>query len=209
MTALVLSALLAQVPPVELHRTETQREGRAPFDLAPVALHTALVRACRLEETLPMGRGTAVKFRCAGMLDPETARKRCREAAKNDALPEGVTEESCLSEYARGRFLFPGEVRELVIARNRRSKPVAAFEVLEGDSLVAFAPVGDAVLVGIGDSQRVRFAVVSVTGILRAPRLGKDAVDVQASGGRIRITGRASAMQVYLAPQNGRLRVVR
>src|SRR5207244_1918086 len=80
-------------------------------------------------------------------------------------------------------------------------------QVLEGDLLGTFQPVGDAVLVGVSVGDRVAFAVVSSHGILKAPPLGKEAVDVDVAHGRIRVTGKAHAMQVYLVPQNGQLRV--
>jgi len=63
------------IKPVELHRTQTEREGSPPFDLVPSQVRADLEK-CRVEETLPMGRGTAEKRRCGGMLDAEAAIRR-------------------------------------------------------------------------------------------------------------------------------------
>jgi hypothetical protein len=204
----LLAALLAApLPPVQLHRTDTQRAGSPPFDLAPNDLHGVELSRCRVEETLPMGAGIAEKRRCTGHLDAETAQRRCKDAARSNALPQDVTPESCLADYQRGRFLFRGEMKEIVVARRRDLSAVAAFVILEGDLLAMFQPVGDAVLVGITGADRVHYAVVSVHGVLRAPPLGDEAVDVDVSRGRIHVTGKARAMQVDLVPENGRLRV--
>ena len=195
-----------QVKPVELERTQTEAAGSAPFDLAPSPL-TADLKKCRVEETLPMGQGTAEKRVCGGMLDAEAAEQRCKDAGKHDSLPQGVTKDSCLADYQRGKFLFPGEVREVIIARRRDGKTVATFQVLSTDLLATFQPVGDAVLVGVSVGERVAFAVVSSHGILKAPPLGEEAVDVEVAHGRIRVTGKARAMHVDLVPQNGVLKV--
>lgn len=205
MILLLAAALAAQIPPVQLHRTETQREGWAPFDLAPIDLRGAEIAGCRVEETLPMGTGTAEKRRCPGRLDAESARRRCKDAARHDSLPQGVTGESCLGEYQRGHFLFPGELKEVIVARRRNGARVAAFEILEGDLLAAFQPVGEAVLIGVGGGDRVRYAVVSPRGLLRAPRLGEEAMDVEVARGRIRVTGKK--VHLELVPQDGELRV--
>ena len=194
------------IKPVELHRTQTEREGSPPFDLVPSQVRADLEK-CRVEETLPMGGGTAEKRRCGGMLDAEAAIRRCKDAARHDVLPQGVTKDSCLADYQRGKFLFPGELKEVIVARRRDGKTVASFQVLEGDLLDTFQPVGDAVLVGVAVGDRVAFAVVSSHGILKAPPFGEEAVDVDVAHGRIRVTGKAHAMQVYLVPQNGQLRV--
>ena len=194
------------VKPVELERTQTERAGSPPFDLVPSGL-TADLHKCRVEETLPMGSGTAEKRACNGMLDEVAAAERCKDAARHDGLPQGVTKESCLDDYLHGKFLFPGEVREVVIARRRDGKAVATFQVLQGDLLATFQPVGGAVLVGISVGERVAFAVVSSQGILKAPPLGDEAVDVEVVHGRIRVTGKARAMQVDLVPSNGVLKV--
>jgi len=211
---LILIAFLAASPPrqkplapVELHRTETEREGSAPFDLAPNDLRGAEIKGCLVEETIPMGGGIAEKRRCPGRLDAENARRRCKDAARHNSLPSGVTAESCLAEYQRGRFLFAGELREVIVARRRDGTRVATFEILEGDVLANFQPVGDAILVGVGGGDRVHYAVVSWRGVLRAPPLGDEAVEVEVARGRIRVIGKARAMQVDLIPQNGQLRV--
>lgn len=209
---IVLLALLLAAPrpakktvkPLELHRTQTGRAGSPPFDLEPSELSPEVAQ-CRVEETLPMGRGTAEKRRCDGMLDVETATDRCKDASRHDALPQGVTKESCLADYQHGKFLFPGEVREVIIARRRDGKTVATFQVLQGDLLATFQPVGDAVLIGVTVGDRVSYAVVSSHGILKAPRLGEEAVDVDVSRGRIRVTGKSRALHVELVPQNGKL----
>jgi hypothetical protein len=213
---IVLLALLAAAPrphkvkpvkPVELHRTQTERAGSPPFDLVPSEVRLREIKNCRVEETLPMGAGTAEKRSCGGTLDAESVRRRCKDAARNDMLPVDVTKESCPADYQRGKFLFPGELKEVIVARRRDGKTVAAFQVLEGDLLATFQHVGDAVLVGITSGERVAFAVVSSHGILKAPPLGDEAVDVEVAHGRIRVTGKAHAMQVYLVPQNGELHV--
>ncbi len=207
MILLALALLAASIPPVQLRRTETQREGSPPFDLPPNDTPGAEIEACRVEETLPMGAGTAEKRTCQGRLDPDSARRRCRDASRHNALPQGVTPDSCLGDYQRGRFLFPGELKEVIVARRRDGSRVAAFEVLEGDLLATFQPVGDAVLIGVGGGDRVHYAVVGTRGLLRAPPLGDEAVDVDVARGRIRVTGRARAMQVDLIPRDGVLRV--
>lgn len=207
MIALVLALLTAGIPPLKLHRTQTEREGSPPFDLAPDEVRGAEIAGCRVEETLPMGGGTAEKRRCPGRLDPESAERRCKDAARHDSLPQGVSAESCLGEYQRGRFLFPGELKEVIVARRRDGQRVAAFEVLEGDTLATFQTVGDAVIIGVGGGDRVHYAVVSARGLLRAPRLGNGAREVEVAGGRIRVTGKSRTLPVDLVPRNGELQV--
>lgn len=209
MIALLALLLTAPVPPVQLRQTETQREGSAPFDLAPTDLRRAEIDSCRVEETLAMGGGTAEMRSCPPRLDAETARGRCKDSAQQNSLPQGVTPESCLADYQRGKFLFRGELKEVIVARRRDGARVAVFKVLEGDVLATFQPVGDAVLVGVGGGDHVRYAVISARGVLRAPPLGDEAVEVEVAHGRIRVTGKARAMQVDLIPHNGRLRVER
>lgn len=201
-----LLLLATAVPPVQLHQTQTDRAGSPPFDLVTSPLRESEIAACRLEETVPMGGGTAEKRTCPGRLEGEPLRLRCKEAARHDQLPRGATAESCAADYQRGRFLFAGERKEIVVARRRDGKRVAAFEILEGDLLATFSPVGDAVLIGVGGGERVRYAVVSSRGLLRAPPLGDEAVEVSVAHGRIRVTGKARAMQVDLVPQNGALK---
>lgn len=203
---LLLAILLAKpIPPVELHRTETARAGSPPFDLAPSDVRAAELERCRVEETLPMGAGTAQKLSCPGNLDDETVQRRCRR----ESLPRGITRDSCPADYAAGKFLFPGEMKEVIVARRRDGKRVAAFPIFEGDISATFQPVGDAVLVGVHSGDRVQFAVVSSRGVLRAPPLGDEAVDVEVARGRIRVTGKARAMQVDLIPHDGELKVER
>jgi hypothetical protein len=202
-----LSVAAGAVPPVRLHRTETERAGSPPFDLVPNDLRPDEIASCRVEETLPMGTGVAEKRTCPGRLDAESVRRRCKQSARHDTLPGGVTAESCPDDYRVGRFLFPGERKEVIIARRRDGKQVATFEILEGDVLANFSPVGDAVLIGVSGAERVHYAVISSRGLLRAPPLGDEAVDVEVTRGRIRVTGKARAMQVDLIPQNGTLRV--
>ena len=43
-----LLLLATSVPPVQLHRTETERAGSPPFDLVPDELREAEIAACRL-----------------------------------------------------------------------------------------------------------------------------------------------------------------
>ncbi len=204
---LTILVLASAVPPVQLHQTQTDRAGSPPFDLVPNQLPESEIAACRVEETIPMGAGVAEKRTCPGKLDAESLRRRCKDAASHDALPQGITGESCAGDYQRGRFLFAGELKEVVVARRRNGTRVAAFEILEGDVLTTFSPAGDAVLVGVGGGERVHYAVVSTRGLLRAPPLGDEAVEVEVAHGRIRVTGKARAMQVDLVPQNGELRV--
>src|SRR5438128_10379335 len=91
-----------------------------PFDLQPSAVPAELIKSCLVQETLPLGRGTAEKRACGGpRLDAESARKRCRQLARKRALPVGVNRDDCEEEYRRGKFLFPGEIKELVIARRK------------------------------------------------------------------------------------------
>lgn len=205
MIALVLALIAASIPPIQLRRTETQRAGSPPFDLLPNDTSDEEIAACRVEETLPMGSGTAEKRSCHGRLDPDSARRRCQDATRHNALPQGVTAESCVEDYQRGRFLFPGELKEVIVTRRRDGTRVAAFEILEGDLVTAFQHVGDAVLIGIGGGDRVHYAVVGTKGILPAPRLGDDALDVDVAGGRIRVTGRRGVVRAYLVPRDGRL----
>jgi hypothetical protein len=211
LVAILLAGKPAKKPvaPVELQRTETERAGSAPFDLVPNNTAKAEVAACRLEETLPMGQGVAEKRSCQGRLDPESARRRCKDMTRHNALPQGVTGDNCVAEYQRGHFLFAGELKEVIVCRRRDGARVAAFEILEGDLLATFQSVGDAVLVGVGGGDRVHYAVVSARGLSRAPQLGEEAVDVEVAHGRIRVTGKAHAMQVDLIPQNGELKVER
>ena len=91
----------------------------ASFDLAPSRVTAEQVKNCRVDETIPLGTGTAEKRTCGPSLDAQTALKKCKEAARHNALPVDVTEETCPAEYAKGHFLFRGETRELVIARRK------------------------------------------------------------------------------------------
>jgi hypothetical protein len=211
MIALVLAALAAgaarPLPPVTLHRTQTDRAGSPPFDLVPNDTPADEIAACSVEETILMGAGVAEKRNCPPRLDAETVRRRCDEMTAHNALPQGVTEKSCASDHQKGRFRFPGELKEVIVARRRDGTQVAAFKVLEGDVLATFSPVGEAVLVGVGGGDRVHYAVVSARGLLRAPPLGEEAVEAEAVNGRIRVYGKARAMQVDLSIQNGKLRV--
>jgi len=127
--------------------------------------------------------------------------------ARHNALPQGVTGDSCLADYQHARFYFPGELREVIIARRHDGTTVAAFEILEGDILATFSPVSEGVLVGVGGGDRVHYAVVTARGLLRAPPLGEEAVEAEAVHGRIRVYGKARAMQVDLAIHEGKLRV--
>ncbi len=213
LAALVLASPASKKPkpvkPVELQRTETERAGSPPFDLVQSEVSPADLERCRVEETLPMGPGTAQKLSCGGTLDAEGAQRRCKDLDKRDQLPRDVTAKSCVADYQAGKFLFPGELKEIIVARRRDGKLVAAFQILSGDLLATFQPVGDAVLVGVTGGDRVQFAVVSSKGILKAPPLGDEAVDVEVARGRIRVTGKARAMQVDLVPHDGELKVER
>jgi hypothetical protein len=183
----------------------------AAFDLAPSRVTADQLKRCRVDETLPLGRGTAEKLSCGPSLDAEAARKRCKDAARHRSLPQGVTEENCPDEYARGHFLFRGELKELIIARRKDGKPVTVFKVPEGENLTAFQHFADAVLIGVGGGRSFHYAVISTRGVLKAPDLGdpEEIRDVSVIGGRIRVTGRARAMFIDLVPGTYRLLVRR
>jgi hypothetical protein len=174
----------------------------AAFDLAPTRVTSDQVDRCRVDETLPLGRGRVEKRSCGPSLDAETARKRCKDAARHNSFPPGVTEENCLDEYARGHFLFRGEVKELIVARRQDGRPVVVFKVPEGEQLVIFQHFADAVLIGVGGGKSLHFAVATTRGVLKAPPLGdpEEIRDVSVIGGRIRVTGRARAMYIDLVP---------
>jgi hypothetical protein len=174
----------------------------AAFDLAPTRVTSDQVNRCRVDETLPLGRGRVEKRSCGPSLDAETARKRCKDAARHNSLAPGVTEENCLDEYARGHFLFRGEVKELIVARRQDGRPVVVFKVPEGEQLVTFQHFADAVLIGVGGGKSFHFAVATTRGLLKAPPLGdpEEIRDVSVIGGRIRVTGRARAMYIDLVP---------
>jgi hypothetical protein len=180
----------------------------AAFDLAPSRVTADQVKRCRVDETLPLGRGTVEKLSCGPSLDPETARKRCKEGARRNSLPGGVTAENCLDEYLRGHFLFRGETKELVIARRKDGRAVAVFRIPEGENLTAFQHFGNAALIGVGGGRRFHYAVVTTGGVLKAPNLGdpEEIRDVSIVGGRIRIRGSPRAMYIDLVPgPDGRL----
>jgi hypothetical protein len=174
----------------------------AAFDLAPSRVTGDQVSRCRVDETLPLGRGTVEKRSCGPSLDAESARKRCKEAARHNSLPSGVTEETCLDEYTRGHFLFRGELKELIVGRRKDGRPVVVFKVPEGDQLVTFQHFADAVLIGVGGGRSFHYAVATTRGVLKAPPLGdpEEIRDVTVIGGRIRVTGRARAMYIDLVP---------
>ncbi|HZX97146.1 MAG TPA: hypothetical protein VFE90_21700 [Myxococcales bacterium] len=183
----------------------------ASFDLPSSRVTAEQVRSCRVDETLPLGGGIAEKRSCGPSMNAEAAQKKCKEAARHDGLPEGITADNCVAEYARGHFLFRGELKELIVARRRDGSAVAVFKVPEGEELAAFQHFADAVLVGIGGGRRFHYAVVSTRGILKAPNLGdpEEIRDVSVVGGRIRVTGRARAMFIDLVPGQHELRITR
>jgi hypothetical protein len=180
----------------------------AAFDLAPSRVTADQVKKCRVDETLPLGRGTLEKLSCGPSLDLEAARKRCKEGSRRNSLPAGVTADNCQDEYSRGHFLFRGETKELVIARRKDGKPVVVFKIMEGDQLSVLQHFGSAALIGVGGGKRLHYAVVTTAGALKAPDLGdpEEIRDVSIVGGRIRIRGRARAMYIDLVPgPNGQL----
>ncbi len=183
----------------------------AAFDLAPARVSAEELKRCRVDETLPLGRGTAQKLSCGPSLDAEAAARRCKEAARHHSLPQAVTEEDCASEYAKGHFHFRGETKELIVARRPDGRVVAVFRVPEGENLAAFQHFADAVLVGLGGGKSFHYAVVTTRGILKAPDLGdpEEIRDVSVIGGRIRVTGRARAMYIDLVPGTYRLLIRR
>lgn len=174
----------------------------ASFDLAPVRVTGDQVGRCRVDETLPLGRGTVEKRSCPPSLDTESATKRCKDAARHNSLPAGVSRDNCLDEYTRGHFLFRGETKELIVARRRDGRPVVVFRVPEGDHLATFQHFADAVLIGVGGGKSFHYAVATTRGVLKAPDLGdpEEIRDVNVIGGRIRVTGRARAMYIDLVP---------
>ncbi len=174
----------------------------AAFDLAPTRITADQLHKCRVDETLPLGSGTVEKRSCPPSLDPETARKRCKDAARRNSLPAGVTSDNCLEEYARGHFLFRGETKELIVARRKSGMPVAVFKVPEGEQLNVFQHFGAAVLIGVGGGKRHHYAVATTSGVLKAPDLGdpEEIRDVIIVGGRVRVRGRARAMYIDLVP---------
>ena len=179
----------------------------AAFDLAPTRVTSDQVNRCRVDETLPLGRGRVEKRSCGPSFDWETARKRCKEAARHDSLPAGVTGDNCMDEYTRGHFLFRGELKELIIGRRQDGTAVVVFKIPEGEQLVAFQHFADAVLIGVGGGKSLHYAVATTRGILKAPPLGnpEDIRDVTVVGGRIRVTGRARAMYIDLVPGTNEL----
>ena len=179
----------------------------AAFDLAPSRVTADQLARCRVDETLPLGHGTAQKLSCGPSLDAEAAGKRCKEGARRHSLPQGVTAENCLDEYAKGHFHFRGETREIIVARRKDGRAVATFRVPEGENLAAFQHFADAVLIGIGGGRSFHYAVISTRGVLKAPDLGdpEEIRDVSVIGGRIRVTGRARAMYIDLVPGTYRL----
>ncbi|HTO99126.1 MAG TPA: hypothetical protein VMK66_18875 [Myxococcales bacterium] len=183
----------------------------AAFDLAPSKVTADEIKRCRVDETLPLGSGTAQKLSCGPSLDPETAARRCQESARRHSLPQDITEENCAREYAAGHFLFRGELRELIVARRKDGRTVAAFKVPEGEGLAAFQHFADAVLIGVGGERHFHYAVVTTRGVLKAPELGdpEEIRDVSVVGGRIRVIGKARAMYIDLVPGTHRLLIRR
>jgi len=178
------------------------------FDLAPARVSARQVERCRVDETLPLGTGTVEKLTCRGALDYDTLGKRCRESARRDTLPAGITAENCMDEYTRGHFLFYGESKELVIARRRDGMPVVVFKIAEGDTLTALQHFGNAALVGVRTGGNFHFAVITTRGILKAPDLGNadNIQDVTVVGGRVRVWKRGRATYIDLVPgPEGRL----
>src|SRR5437762_13846537 len=111
---LILLALLAASPPrqkplspVELHRTETEREGSAPFDLAPNDLRGAEIKGCLVEETIPMGGGIAEKRRCPGGVEPEPPGRGGRAGAGRTRCPPAAAGERSAPQCRGGRLRSP------------------------------------------------------------------------------------------------------
>ncbi|HEY6908977.1 MAG TPA: hypothetical protein VI356_06390 [Myxococcales bacterium] len=174
------------------------------FDLQPARVTQAEREGCLVDETIPLGGGTAQKLSCPSRLDQKTVQSKCRR----EALPEDVTVEQCPVEHARGHFLFRGELKELILARRKDGSRVAAFKVLEGEQIAAFQHFGEAVLVGIGSGTSYHYAVVSTRGILKAPDLG-EIRDVSVVGPRLRVTGNGRATLLEVVPDKRELRVAR
>jgi hypothetical protein len=180
----------------------------ASFDLPSSRVTAEQVRSCRVDETLPLGGGIAEKRSCGPSMNAEAAQKKCKEAARHDGLPEGITADNCVAEYARGHFLFRGELKELIVARRKDGSRVAAFKLLEGDQLAAFQHFGEAVLVGIGAGNSFHYAVISTRGVLKAPDVG-EIRDVSVTGARLRIAGKVGAVFLDVVPDRRELRVER
>jgi hypothetical protein len=174
------------------------------FDLQPARVTQAEREGCLVDETIPLGGGTAQKLSCPSRLDPKTVESKC----KHDALPEDMTVEQCPGEHARGHFLFRGELKELILARRKDGSRVAAFKVLEGEQIAAFQHFGEAVLVGIGAGSSYHYAVVSTRGVLKAPDLG-EIRDVSVVGARLRVTGKERAVFLDVVPDKRELRIAR
>lgn len=178
------------------------------FDLLPSRVTAAEIQGCLVDETIPLGTGTAQKLSCHQPLDAAAVEKKCKDAVRHAALPEGVTPEDCPTEHARGHFRFRGELKELILARRKDGSSVAAFKVLEGDQLAAFQHFGEAVLVGIGAGSTYHYAVVSTRGVLKAPELG-EIRDVSVAGARLRVTGKGQPMFLDVVPDKRALRLAR
>jgi hypothetical protein len=178
------------------------------FDLQPARVTPAEVDGCRVDETIPLGNGTAQKLSCPSRLDAAAVQAKCKEAARHHALPQDVTGEQCPDEHARGHFLFRGELKELILARHKDGSRVAAFKLLEGDQLAAFQHFGEAVLVGIGAGNSFHYAVISTRGVLKAPDVG-EIRDVSVTGARLRIAGKGGAVFLDVVPDRRELRVER
>jgi len=181
------------------------------FDLQPSRVSAKEIEGCLVDETIPLGNGTAQKLSCRSQLDDAAAQAKCKDAARHATLPDDLTVEDCPAEHARGHFLFRGELKELILARRKDGSAVAAFKVLEGEQIAAFQHFGAAVLVGIGAGKSYHYAVLSTRGVLKAPDLGDlDPIrDVSVVGGRLRVTGKARAVFLDVAPGERALRIVR
>jgi hypothetical protein len=178
------------------------------FDLLPARVTPAEIEGCLVDETIPLGTGTAQKLSCHQALDAKAVEKKCNEAVRRAALPEDVTPENCPAEHARGHFRFRGELKELILARRKDGSSVAAFKVLEGDQLAAFQHFGEVVLVGIGAGSTYHYAVVSTRGVLKAPDLG-EIRDVSVVGARLRVTGKGRETFLDVVPDRRELRIAR
>jgi hypothetical protein len=181
------------------------------FDLQPARVSAKEIDGCLVDETIPLGSGTAQKLSCRSQLDDAAVQAKCKDAARHGTLPEDLTAEECPAEHARGHFLFRGELKELILARRKDGSALAAFKVVEGEQIAAFQHFGAAVLVGIGAGKSYHYAVLSTRGVLKAPDLGdaEPIRDVSVVGGRLRVTGKARVLYIDVVPTERSLRIAR
>ena len=92
------------------------KRGRSSASESPPSFSSSASASTKQTMASPTtpARGTAQKLSCGAWLDAEAARRRCKDAASHNSLPQGVTEDNCADEYLKGHFHFRGEVKELI-----------------------------------------------------------------------------------------------